>query len=62
MSENFISLSTLPMMIQLSGKSTNFGSKNVSFFRKQLIGKVESFAKSNFDLKKEYKIELTQNY
>ena len=62
MSENFISLSTLPMMIQLSGKSTNFGSKNISLLRKQLIGKVESFVKSNFDLKKEYKIELTQNY
>ena len=34
--------------IQLSGKSINFGSKNVSSFKKQLIGEVESFLKLNF--------------
>ena len=49
------------MMIQLSGKSTNFDWKNVSWFKKQLIGNVESFLKSNFDLNQGYKIVLTQN-
>ena len=49
-------------MSHLSGKSTSFGSKNISLFGKQLISKVESFVKSNFDLKKGYKTELTQNY
>ena len=33
--------------------------KNASSFRKQLIGKVESFLKSNFDLNQGYKIKLT---
>ena len=36
-----------------------FWLKIVSSFRKQLIGKVESFLKSNFDLNQEYKIKLT---
>ena len=34
--------------------------KIVSPFKKQLIGKVESFLQSNFDLNQEYKIVLTQ--
>ena len=42
-------------------KSTNFGS-NVSSFGKQLIGKAESFLKSNFELNQKYNIVLTQNY
>ena len=36
-----------------------FWLRNVSSFRKQLIGKVESFLKSNFDLNQRYKIKLT---
>ena len=50
------------MMIQLSGKSTNFGSKNVSSFKKQLIDKAERFLKSSFDLNQKYKIVITQNH
>ena len=50
------------MMIQLSGKKYQFSLKNVSSFRKQLIGKVESFRKPDFSLNQEYKIELTQNH
>ena len=45
MSENFLSLSTHPMMIQLFGKNAN-----ISCLKKQRIGKVESFLKPNFDL------------
>ena len=36
-----------------------FWLKNVSSFRKQTIGKTESFLKSNFDLNQGYKIKLT---
>ena len=39
-----------------------FWLKNVSSFRKQLIGKVESFLKSNLDLNQGYQIVLTQNH
>ena len=42
-------------MIQLSGKSTNFGSKMLVLSEKKLIGKVESFLKSSFDLNEGYK-------
>ena len=42
-------------------KKDQFLLKNVSWFGKQLIGKVESFVKSNFDLNQGYKIVLTQN-
>ena len=41
-------------------KKYQFWLKNVSLFKKQLIGKVERFLKSNFDWNEEYKIELTQ--
>ena len=61
--ENFLLLSTLPMMIQLSATSTNFRSKMlVCLFRKQLTDKVESFRNSNFDLNQGYKIVRTQNH
>ena len=50
------------MMIQRSGKSTNFDSKDVSLLKKQLICKVESFLKSDFDLNQGYKIVVTQNH
>ena len=55
LSEIFLLLSTLPTMIQLSGKSTNFGSKMLVLSEKKLIGKVESFLKSSFDLNEGYK-------
>ena len=62
LSENFLLLSTLPMMIQLSGKNSNFGLKMLVHSKKQLIGKVKGFLKSNFDLNQGYQIVLTQNY
>ena len=62
LSENFLLLSTLPMMIQISGKSTNFGSKMLAPSKKQLIGEVQSSLKSNFGLNQGYKIVLTQNH
>ena len=40
-------------------KKYQFWLENVSSLRKQLIGKVESFLKSNFDLSEGYKIVLT---
>ena len=43
-------------------KKYQFSLKNVSLFKKQLIGKVESLVKSNFDLNQGYKIVLTQNH
>ena len=43
-------------------KKYQFWLKNVSFFRKHLIGKVERFLRSNFDLNQGYKIVLTQNH
>ena len=43
-------------------KEYPFWLKNVSSFTKQLINKVESFLKSNFDLNQRYKILLTQNH
>ena len=43
-------------------KEYHFWLKNVSSFKKQLIDKVESFLKSNFDLNQRYKIVLTQNH
>ena len=43
-------------------KNYQFWLENVSSFRKQLIGKVESFLKSNFDLNHGHKIVLTQNH
>ena len=43
-------------------KKYQFWLKNVSSFKKQLIGTVESFLKSNFDLNQGYKIVLTQNH
>ena len=36
--------------------------KNISSFWKQLIGKFESFVKSNFDLNQEHKIVLIKNH
>ena len=43
-------------------KKYQFWLKNVSSFKKQLIGKFQSFLKSNFNLNQEYKIVLTQNH
>ena len=43
-------------------KEYHFWLKNVSSFRKQVIGKVESFLKSTFDLNQGYKIVLAQNH
>ena len=42
-------------------KKYQFWLQNVGSFRKQLIGKVEMFLMSNFDLKQRYKIVLKQN-
>ena len=42
-------------------KEYPFWLKNVNSFKKQLIGKVESFLKSNFDLNQRYRIVLTQS-
>ena len=42
-------------------KKYPFWLKNVSSFKKQLIGKVESFLKSNFSLNQRYKIVLTKS-
>ena len=36
--------------------------KNVSSFKKQLIGEVEGFLKSNIDLNEGYNIVLRQNH
>ena len=46
----FLSLSTLPMMIQAFGKSVLCWPEKVSSIRKLLISKVQSILKSNFDL------------
>ena len=54
----FYLLSTLPMMIEISGKSAHLAQKSY-FFQKLPISKVESFLKSNFDLRK---ILLTQSH
>ena len=64
MSEPFILLSNLSMMIQLFGRSTNFVQKvqNINSVRKQLIGKVESFLKSNFHANQEHNLGQTQNH
>ena len=43
------------MMIEISGKSTNFWLKNAISVKKQPVGKVQSFLKSNFGLKQGYK-------
>ena len=43
-------------------KNFQFWLKNVSSFKKQLIGKVQSSLKSNFGLNQGYKIVLTQNH
>ena len=43
-------------------KKYPFWLENVSSFKKQLIDKVESFLKLNFDLNQRYKIVLTQNH
>ena len=43
-------------------KKYQFWLKNVSSFRKQLIFKVGSFLRSNFDLNQGYEIVLTQNH
>ena len=48
------------MMIQISGKSTNFGSKMLAPSKKQLIGEVQSSVKSNFGLNQGYKRVPTQ--
>ena len=45
-----------------SWKKYQFWLKHVSSFKKQLIGIVESFLKSNFDLNQRYNIVLTQNH
>ena len=50
------------MMIQISEKSANFDPKRVFLLRKQLIGKVERFWKSDFDLNQGHEIVLTQNH
>ena len=39
-----------------------FSLENVSSFKNQLIGEVESFIKSEFDVHHRYKIVLTQNH
>ena len=49
------------MMIQISGKSSNFGFRMLVFSKKQLIEEVQSSLKSNFCLNQGYKIVLTQN-
>ena len=43
-------------------KKYQFWLTNVSSFKKQLIGKVQSFLKSNFGLNQGYKIVPTQNH
>ena len=60
----FFLLSTLPMMMQLSGKYTNFVKKvkTIISVKKQLIDKVESFLKSNFYLNQGYSLGQTQNH
>ena len=52
------------MMIQLFGRSTNFVQKvqNTNSVRTQLIGKVESFLKSNFHVYQEHNLGQTQNH
>ena len=43
-------------------KKYQFLLKNVSLFKKQLIGEVEGFLKSNIDLNEGYNIVLRQNH
>ena len=43
-------------------KKYQFLLKNVSSFKKQLIGEVEGFLKSNIDLNEGYNIVLRQNH
>ena len=43
-------------------KKYEFWLKKFSLFKKQLISKIESFLKSNFDLNQGYKIVLTQTH
>ena len=45
-----------------SWKKYQFWLKNVSSFKKQLIGRVESFLELNFELNQGYKIVLIQNH
>ena len=56
----FLLLYTLPMMIQVTGKSIHLTQKNTSIEKLQ-ISKVESFLKSNFDLTQICKIVLSKN-
>ena len=43
-------------------KKFQFWLKNVSSFKKQLVGEVQSSLNSNFALNQGYKIVLTQNH
>ena len=60
--KTFLLVSTFSMMVQQSRKGIHFGSKMSVLSKKQLIGKIESFQKSNFDLDQIYKIVLRQNH